>query len=1804
MTNVEHSQYAATWQLNNRTIVKYTPDALIFLNGDTTLPGCPRCRGRVEIQRFVTSVSVEAGTDPGSHSATLTLTLPRVQGEQVFIDGYNLLRPGLEVNIFFRGYFPIRGVFKHLADPQAGRELNFANPTTDDRLDLSKYASYPYYPAFHGVVTQVSYDYSDGFYNGSLQCASLLHFWQYQNFASAGAWFAQGKPNNDPARPTLFGHNFSNVTPFGIIYTLYRDVAGAAGGVEFALSESSNLDAAVPQGDRQLFDQVTLYWEQRFKTRIQSLRMYGVNGQLFNAAQQAWLGSASTRDVNELLPSVTFNDSTSTRTEHDPMSSRLSVAKSLGLGAAGLDFVYSPLIKQDNELVNMSILDMFAFTQAIGELGPGNLWQTTYETKLDIAQAVCEVTGYEFFQDVDGDLVFKPPFYNLDTSTNRYYRLEDQDIINISFTEKEPTATYIIVRGTWFAGLSDVAKNTDELGLRGMYVDWKLVAKFGWRPGPTLDITYQTDPKVLFWIGVARLDLLNVDTYSASVTIPIRPELRPGYPVYIPFCDCYYYVSQLSHQFAFGGQCTTSLVLTCRRAKFHAPGYLAAAPEGQSAIDLIRLDRPDLPPRPLEIFDNGIPRIVGFPNVVLALDPRKFDPNFSVVGAGIDYFLSTDAPADLLLEMLRRDIDSLKAFGIVPAGSTPDEDGRLRIEDPTTPTRFRIHYGKGPGDFREFGLEELTRAFADYKAAREDLEGKRQELRGVQGDEALARAEENAFNLVQRQQGGVVPANAARGSALSRADTLQAEILDEQAKLQQDLQESGDRQLLALVFQALQPAKNNAIRRRVDGIDGSDVTAAWFESLSHLKGQYMSNTVPGQYRYFSCSHPREDMQGMPILEWNDGERGKTITNVQSKVSEVVGRAARAASRVFPLTNNLFADAAAAIAGLPGVSSWLSTGLMTSEMQKLLGLRGKRGQRAVAEEKMDLVHAQRMVDITTAVNTIMQRILARDDYQEAVTAGQGFVYANPVLISGFRPGVEPTAAEAYHSAGVALDVQFSALTFSQASAKGAVVADAHMQAYTAARTEVLRAANEGLVAGIGFYSVIGDGLFAHMDRRDQASAAEIRQRNQGTREEYEAGELQPPPTSQTGKRAKFFRSIGKRDPVLGTGQERAAAPNPPLRGYWEQNTNESWSEFAQRVGLPFATKTARRLADQTVLGNEPGAADPLPGTGSQGVTSEVVVEGARPRISTRELNADIERYVVQFKPTVTKLEAALRAPEAELGVGKCRKGILIAQGPQRTPRVLTTDQIQTVSFVRHGSSKFAELVGTSQTSGQISFNALAVQRELTLLFQTSAQDVSDPTVMVQDVFADPYGQVEEDLASVELPVYENGTLVEQTTIEVPLFFDALKIEPSSLPASVRAQFEDLEVILADLTISQVALLPGYKPQGKQQDDGRAWQRPLNTLASDYANVITRQIENVFTRLLVAALEPSMGKPDRMAALQLAFGAALSKALGVTEAVTSVESNATQTKALKEGKTDKPVHSPVFPVSDEKGYEHYGAYRYGRGLSVDPGGTFEFLHSGQDPFQNVTAQTAEVFLQTFTLVKSGKINGDAALLQGAQDALARIAEFVLEERTDPFLPGPQETGEATVSSESADKLAVPVLGLEDREQREIEQSVLDLATTVTELGRTADGQQALRELLEANGDDPNLIYQDSFDITDTQFARNYANFAVTYGKSPVFKTTAANAAYQLADLTVHLDRTGRVCICRGSLADVLMAAYARERFVAIEGIDQTEQKAEAFESEQIVKAASQHAYQKQRVTGGVGEGPQPDASVNPLGTNAGR
>lgn len=1693
MSTVEQSPYAGGWKPNQRPVVKVTPDALIFINGDLTIPGCPSCRGRIEIQKYVTGFSVEAGTEPTAHSASINLSLPRMSGEQLFVDGKHVLKPGLEVNIFMRGYFAVRGQYTHLV--QGDQDENLAN-----------LASYPYYPVFHGVVTQSSYQYSDGFYNGTIQCASLLHFWQYVNAATNMAHLGT-KPTNDPSRPTFFGHTFNNMHPFGIVYTLYRDVAGASGGIEFALSGQSNVDAtmlgvaaASQDGGRQIYDQVALYWEQRWKTRVQNLRMYGANGQLFNAAQQAYFASASNRDVQGTLSSTQFGDSSNQRTEIDPFSQRYSVAKALGLGAGGTDQTLATVVGEDGEPVSINLLDMFAFTQAIGEIGTVNLWETTYQSKMDVIQQVTEVTGYEFFQDVDGDLVFKPPFFNLDTSSSRYYRLEDLDIISIDCQEKEPQATYINVRGTWFKGLTDVVSNTEATAKRSVYVDYKLVATFGWRQA-SWDVTFTTDPRVLFYLGVARLDLLNVDVNSASVTIPYRPEMRPGYPVFIPFIDCYYYVSQLSHSFAFGGQCTTSLTLTCRRAKFDAPGYLEKPSPGESAISKIRLDRPDLPSRSLQTIIGGLPRKIGFPNVVLALDPEKATPSFFPVGAGLDYLNSTQ-DVELLFNFIRQDIASLTP-SILQVAPSEEGDGS---QIPTEETRYRLQ--KSPTEFLEFGITDLIEGFSDL-----------QQVRGVLRDlERQIAAKRNEISSIIQRENVFQTAEGARGVAEGELLRLQAQLTDEQARLSQS---GSARAVLIQVVEALRQGRGGAARRRIDGIPNSDVTSSYFESLMHLKGQYMTTTLPGRYRYYSSAHPHPEMQGQPLILFDEGERPpEAVGSSSSSTPQTTQPPITATLPSGPLTDRM-----QAVLDSKGIT-WISTTTPSGGSNALLGKTKAKVEKNLGF--LDERTGENLVNIALAADTVRAAALASPSWP----AGYQIV-----TISTFRP-FEGEKAEAMHAEGLAIDLGIAGSTQYKGADGKAKAPPELFQAFSVLQGEAMRAMSRGDVTGMGSYVASGSGWFVHMDRRSRESLDRNHQRNVALAEA-----LGQKPPAKRGSPGQDFWFIDSKNYLKDDARKAAVA---------------AMAAKAKELGISPWPPKAKQNPNTLLSGFSDGtiSLQPAPPSAPQPFAPATpTVQG--PRITTRELQVSA-RPVVQFLEVVSMTEG-VRTPEVLLGVGSCDRGLNIAQGSGKPPKVLTTDQIQTLSFAQFGTSNFTQVVGAPTEGGKATLSQSELLTQLILQWTAALQDATDPEQTPEQFLKPLYDQLGEKFATILVPQYTNGVNGESVPLTLPAFADAVPSVP--LPASLQEVFSGPSAIVATSSIGELSQVPGYTSPRALTGDAQNYQPTIERIVSAYARVVMTTVAGGFAAAQAAAGDPPQDRELRLSQVQTAFDAIVRAAVGQEGG--PMVSAAAMPKVAKSGKSQKALHSPVFPISDEQGYEHFGAYRYGRGLTVEPGGTFEQIHQNADPFRGVSAGAIEEFLQALTQVKgrqTGMVGGGqlAAIRQAAAGALSKVLEVAGEAISGPTI-GPEVPAEIR------------------RRQSDIEQTLVDVGQVAEELARTPQGQDSLRELLTANGD---VITQDGWDLTNTQFQRNFANFAATYAMSAPFKTTIGNAAYQLSDITSKLlGASQAVCRCRGDLSDVALAAYGRTDFVSLE----TDDAAAAFVADAIAGAAGPYRREEKALRG---------------------
>lgn len=1118
--SLSNRPYIGTWRLGAQQLVQHTPDAMVYVNGDMTLPGCQRCHSSIDLQKFVTEVSVDAGCDAGSGSASFTLAIPPHHRDSFIRDAKFILRPGLEVHIYMRGYFPVKGMYSNLAqstpkkssestknavgaqaptttppvlpgkernalvnnprlnaeqkanaliiydqftasgasanvayaaianaksesglkankrsvtksgkpgvglglfqltrgsfkDPKTGKvagtpedaassdkyynaydpnansagimrdfafpkikaqgkksdstvvsltqnfaqyverpaALNQANvntpqgqnelarrsaiaqnlfgksatdptfgkkavkpdpnqpvviptqatqqsdqakqeatdeigPSPLDSMDLDGYdienvLAYPYYHVFHGVMTQVSHAYSAGTHTASIQCVSMLHFWQYQQMSTNASAFGARAPNSGN-KMSMLGNNFTGKHPYEIMYALHHDTAGAAAGVSWALAQKTNQTAKSDLTGESLYSLNLKYWQKRFSLKDIKLRMHGVTGEMFNSVQSAFLASASSNDLMSLVRGR-FNNS-GVKAKGDNIFSQ---AVSVGLyNKRRLEALVQsrsrrpPGQNKSSTKLEVNMAEMHAFVSDVSQWGQVQLFESTYESKLDVANKVCEATGFEFYQDVDGDFVFKPPMYNLDTSGSRVYRIENIDIISINFEEKEPQVTYMVCKGSHFTNVKVGIDN--EMGVQGQYIDYRLVSQFGWRPG-NFESSYFTDAMSMFYAAVNRLDIMNAPTKSGSVTIPLRPELRPGYPVYIPYLDCFYYCNSFAHSFSVGAGCTTSLQLIGKRSKFFAPGY-----PDKRGIEAIELSNTMLPEKPLEVLDlSGRPRLSGFPNVVMALDPNQIDPMFLIVGSDVDKITDPATLEFLMKQAMKMSIvDSWPdnsgerpgPYYIVRSGEgqqgmwfylkTPNSVSESQIEKPEPNSRIAkgmkgaiqvmreagklVDYQKGQAEKAAKALPKLERqakevkrlhdlAIAAGKKSGADEAGTNAS-RNADSSDAKYRAKQDAFT--QSKEDAILLQNSANDISENDHSTL-AEF----------------RRLLKRVTEEYQAP--DTFQSNFAGDPRSSITL--LEMLSDKKAVFSNKALPGSYRYYSASSPRVKDQGQDLL---------------------------------------------------------------------------------------------------------------------------------------------------------------------------------------------------------------------------------------------------------------------------------------------------------------------------------------------------------------------------------------------------------------------------------------------------------------------------------------------------------------------------------------------------------------------------------------------------------------------------------------------------------------------------------------------------------------------------------------------------------------------------------------------------------------------------------------------------------------------------------------------------------------------------------------------------------------------------
>jgi hypothetical protein len=391
-----------------------------------------------------------------------------------------------------------------------------------------------YYPIFWGIVTEVGAGYSSGEHTVTIQCADILKWWEICMMNISPAFTA---PSGQLGR-SIFGNTLYGTNVYDLIFTLsnmaFGDIIVATGSLT-----ALNKEETQKQTFNASLGDIMLYWSSRFSKIRSNLLLYGVNG-------IAVRGDSIAHGYN------------SGKFEKGVQNVANAVRNANG-GNSSAQLVFDPTDP-----------DVTAFRTQQSSAGEVEFWQSDFQSKLEIANSCKQAVGFEFYMDVTGDIVFKPPFFNLDILSNKPISwIQPIDIIDYDITDSESgVVTQLVMQGN-FGGNIDYGLGPETTPFTSV-TDYHLLRKYGWRSRP-YNSEFMKDTMRMFYHGMDVLDRINSDRVQMTITIPHRPELRLGFPVYISHLDQIWYVKGITHSIAFGGRATTSLSLTARRQKFLAP---------------------------------------------------------------------------------------------------------------------------------------------------------------------------------------------------------------------------------------------------------------------------------------------------------------------------------------------------------------------------------------------------------------------------------------------------------------------------------------------------------------------------------------------------------------------------------------------------------------------------------------------------------------------------------------------------------------------------------------------------------------------------------------------------------------------------------------------------------------------------------------------------------------------------------------------------------------------------------------------------------------------------------------------------------------------------------------------------------------------------------------------------------------------------------------------------------------------------------------------------------------------------------
>lgn len=551
----------------SREITKTAPDILVTLDGLPYLvnPFLTSEAGPYTIVNFNDHVvSYQGNYDVDSLIPTATIVLS-VPNHQKFLyqspGGNNVLSTMMHVQVFSKGFY------------------------------LSNKGNSLYRKVLKGVVTNISYADTGKNVQITLTCASALHLLELMYIELSPAAIT-----NSPNLPVAYQSIQANLGPLEAIANTFLlglcsvnpDGTRSYNFGEFLNTQVGQQKITDSPYKQSIINGYITKWQPVLESIQKDVRIFGADW-----AQQVANGKVK---ADSILAASSIKAPDPTKDSRD-----------IALAAAQNTIASTQSHSEQSQHVLFEEIRKYLPDMGIA---PIQLLNGKRVSRVARIRQLINAIGFEGYTDLDGTIIVKPPLYNLDVTNigipssggatlppsmdiydkNNPFIVNLDDILTESETEDESQirSTRMTIVGSWDPRLQ-FGGNEDLLNV-GEFIDVALMAKFGVRDEGRKHCGWakNSDNVALFAYAANEMARGNRGFRTYTFSIQQRPELRLGFPVYLPHRDMYGYIKAISISYQQGSTATMTVHLdTLRKRPMFPERYEVTNSDGSKTSETI-----------------------------------------------------------------------------------------------------------------------------------------------------------------------------------------------------------------------------------------------------------------------------------------------------------------------------------------------------------------------------------------------------------------------------------------------------------------------------------------------------------------------------------------------------------------------------------------------------------------------------------------------------------------------------------------------------------------------------------------------------------------------------------------------------------------------------------------------------------------------------------------------------------------------------------------------------------------------------------------------------------------------------------------------------------------------------------------------------------------------------------------------------------------------------------------------------------------------------------------------------------------